>query len=152
MAQNKRVNIAVAGLGRMVFDKPVFDPSADIKQGKRHVHTLLSHVPRAIVVAVCSTEPHEIQWAKENAEYKYYGIKVYESFDAMLNHPGLEALWISTSTDVHASQTLAGIEKGLHVLCEKPLSTDLQEVRKWEFLRQNNGSILEDQSLPLRDL
>lgn len=100
-----------------------------MKQGKRHVHTLISHVPYAAVVAVCSTESHELQWAKENAEYKNFGIKVYDSFDSMLNHPGLEALWISTSTDVHASQTLAGIQKGLHVLCEKPLSTDLEEVR-----------------------
>ena len=47
----------------------------------------------------------------------------------MLAHPKLNAVWISTSTDVHASQTLAGIEKGLHVLCEKPLSTNMEEVR-----------------------
>jgi myo-inositol 2-dehydrogenase/D-chiro-inositol 1-dehydrogenase len=45
----------------------------------------------------------------------------------MLAHPGLQAVWISTSTDVHASQTLAAIAKGIHVLCKKPLSTDLTE-------------------------
>jgi myo-inositol 2-dehydrogenase/D-chiro-inositol 1-dehydrogenase len=108
----KRLNIAVVGLGRM---------------GKRHVHTLIGRVPRANVVAVCSDQPHEIAWAKEN--YADEEIEVYESYDAMLEHPGLEAVWISSSTDVHASQTLAGIKKGLHVLCEKPLSTDLEEVR-----------------------
>lgn len=35
---------------------------------------------------------------------------------------------MSTSTDVHSSQSLAAIDKGLHVLCEKPLSTDMAEV------------------------
>ena len=30
---------------------------------------------------------------------------------------------------MHASQTIAAIEKGLNVLCEKPLSTDIEEVR-----------------------
>jgi len=109
--QKNRVNIAVAGVGRM---------------GKRHVYTLVNRVPRANVVAVCSTESHEQAWARD--EYKNIGIKVYGSYEEMLNHPELHAVWVSTSTDVHARQTLAGIEKGLHVLCEKPLSTDLEEV------------------------
>ena len=96
-------------------------------QGKRHVRTLVNRTARANVVAVCSSEPHELFWARE--EYKNSGISVYSSYDEMLGHPGLQAVWVSTSTDVHARQTLAGIEKGLHVLCEKPLSTDMEEVR-----------------------
>lgn len=100
---------------------------ADTAQGKRHVYTLVNRVPRARVVAVCSDQPHEIAWAKD--AYKDNGIEVYGSFEDMLNHPGLQAVWISTSTDVHARQALGGIKKGLHVLCEKPLSTDLDEVR-----------------------
>jgi len=47
----------------------------------------------------------------------------------MIQHSGLQAVWVSTSTDVHASQTIAAIEKGPNVLCEKPLSTDIEEVR-----------------------
>jgi myo-inositol 2-dehydrogenase / D-chiro-inositol 1-dehydrogenase len=125
---NKRVNIAVAGLGRMV-NIPIdrFNGNADAVQGKRHVHTLVNRVPRANVVAVCSNVEHELSWARE--EYKGSGIEVYTSYEEMLAHPKLNAVWISTSTDVHARQTLAGIDKGLHVLCEKPLSTDMEEVR-----------------------
>jgi len=91
------------------------------------VQTLVNWVPRALVVAVCSTEEHERVWARK--EYKDTGIQVYDSYDEMLDHPELNAVWISTSTDVHARQTLAGIERRLHVLCEKPLSTDMEEVR-----------------------
>lgn len=97
-------------------------------QGKRHVHTLLYRVPRAKVVAVCSTDASEIEWATSNQEYNEFGITVYDNYDNMLAHPGLQAVWISSSTDVHASQSLAAIDKDLHVLCEKPLSTDLAEV------------------------
>ncbi|RKL44797.1 hypothetical protein BFJ72_g3448 [Fusarium proliferatum] len=110
----RTLNIAVVGLGRM---------------GKRHVHTLLYRVPRARVVAVCSSMEHEVKWAKENEEYKEFDISVYDSYDEMLNHPGLQAVWVSTSTDVHSSQSLAAIDKGLHVLCEKPLSTDMAEAQ-----------------------
>ncbi|KAF2019513.1 NAD(P)-binding protein [Aaosphaeria arxii CBS 175.79] len=110
----EQVNIAVVGLGRM---------------GKRHVHTLLYRVPRARVIAVCSATPEEVQWANNNQEYKEFGISVYDNYNDMLTHPKLAAVWISTSTDVHASQSLAAIERGLHVLCEKPLSTDLEEAQ-----------------------
>ena len=110
--QDVKVSIAVAGLGRM---------------GKRHVRTLLNRVPHAQVVAVCSSEPIELEWARN--EYKGWGIEVYDSYDRMIQHAGLQAVWVSTSTDVHAHQTIAAIEKGLNVLCEKPLSTDIEEVR-----------------------
>jgi len=82
------------------------------------------------VVTVCSSTPEEVQWAKDNSEYNEFDITVYNKYDDMLNHPGLQAVWISTSTDVHASQSLLAIAKGLHVLCEKPLSTDLDEVSR----------------------
>ena len=55
---------------------------------------------------------------------------MYDDYDTMLSHPDLQAVWVATSTDVHAIQTLKGIEKNLHVMCEKPVSTDLKEVRR----------------------
>ena len=77
---------------------------------------------------MCSAASHEVEWARSNQDYVDFGITAYDSYEDMLNHPGLQAVWISTSTDVHASQTIKAVEKGLHVLCEKPLSTDLSEV------------------------
>jgi hypothetical protein len=42
MMQNTKVNVAVAGLGRM---------------GKRYVQTLINRVPLPIIVAACSSSP-----------------------------------------------------------------------------------------------
>ena len=70
-----------------------------------------------------------MEWAHNNQEYKDFEIAVYDDYDKMLKHHGLQAVWVSTSTDVHAIQTLKGVERGLHVLCEKPLSTDLAEAQ-----------------------
>ena len=124
-----RIQIAVVGLGRMVWRQSSPTGSCtNNPQGKRHVHTLLYKTPKVQVVAVCSSEPHEVEWAKNNEEYLEFGFTVYGKYEEMLTHPGLQAVWVATSTDVHASQSLEAIEKGLHVLCEKPLSTDLEEV------------------------
>lgn len=65
---------------------------------------------------------------KENEEYQEFGVAVYSNYDKMLANPGLQAVWISTSTDVHASLSLEAIARGVHVLCEKSLNTDLTEV------------------------
>lgn len=113
MPDMKQVTIAVVGLGRM---------------GRRHVHNLNHRVLHARVVGVCTTDANELAWARSNPEYAELGIQVFDDYQKMISMSGLQAVWISTSTDVHASQSLVAIEKNLHVLCEKPLSTDLREV------------------------
>jgi myo-inositol 2-dehydrogenase/D-chiro-inositol 1-dehydrogenase len=44
----------------------------------------------------------------------------------MLEHQGLEAVVVGTATSVHAEETLQAMEKNMHVLCEKPLSTSVK--------------------------
>lgn len=109
-----KLNIAVAGLGRM---------------GKRHAKTLMYRVPQANLAAVCSKDEKELEWARQ-----FFGadgaVKVFDDYDTMIQLPGLQAVWVSTSTNVHALQTTAAVKKGLHVLCEKPLSQNLEEVRR----------------------
>ncbi|KAG9515515.1 NAD binding Rossmann fold oxidoreductase, partial [Aureobasidium melanogenum] len=120
-APSTRLNIAVVGLGRM---------------GKRHAKTLLYRVPHAALVAVCSNDETELEWAREF--FKDSNIEVFSSFDDMLGKDGLQAVWVSTSTNVHASMTTACIKKGLHVLCEKPISQDLEEARAVCTLAKQN--------------
>lgn len=109
--QIRRLRIAVSGLGRM---------------GARHAHNFLHQTPRAVLVAVFSPDPREISWAKENLGP--WGVTIYEDYDEMLKHMGLEAVCIATITSVHAEQSIKAIESGKHVLCEKPLSTELSLV------------------------
>lgn len=108
-----RINIAVVGLGRM---------------GKRHAKTLLYRVPHANLVAVCSIDPTELSWAR--SFFSNGAIKVFDSYDEMIAMPSLQAVWVSTSTNMHAPQSIAAIKKGLHVLCEKPVSQNMDEVRE----------------------
>lgn len=110
-APSTRLNIAVVGLGRM---------------GKRHAKTLMYRVPHANLVAVCSNDETELKWARQF--FSTGNTKVFASFDEMINMEGLQAVWVSTSTNVHASMTTACIKKNLHVLCEKPVSQNLDEV------------------------
>ncbi|KAF2090417.1 NAD(P)-binding protein [Saccharata proteae CBS 121410] len=112
-APTPKINIAVVGLGRM---------------GKRHCKTLMYRVPHANLVAVCTIAEVELSWARSFFG-KDSGVQVFDSYTEMINMPGLHAVWVSTSTDMHASQSIEAINKSLHVLCEKPLSQHLDEAR-----------------------
>lgn len=47
------------------------------------------------------------------------------SLDDLVNDPGIEAVYISTTNELHKEQTLSAAKARKHVLCEKPLALDL---------------------------
>jgi predicted dehydrogenase len=49
--------------------------------------------------------------------------------DELLAHPGLEAVHVATPVALHAAVAIAAAQRGLHVLCEKPLAPNLGQAR-----------------------
>lgn len=108
----RKLQIAAAGLGRM---------------GKRHALNFLERTPRAELVAAFSPDASELEWAREHLAP--HGVKLYSSYDEMIRQPGLDAVVIGTATPVHAEEAIKAMDLNLHVLCEKPLSTNIDIVR-----------------------
>lgn len=74
------------------------------------------------------TSPEQSELDAAAAEF---GVRTYLSYDEMLDkEPDLQAVVISSATTVHADQAITALQRGLHVLCEKPLSTSPEIVRK----------------------
>lgn len=114
-----KLQVAIAGLGRM---------------GARHALHFNNLTPRAQVIAVSSPKPEELEWAKQNLE----GARTYLDYDEMLrSEPSLQAVVVASATSVHAEQAIKAINKGLHVLCEKPLSTRVEEVSPHSLISSN---------------
>ena len=67
--------------------------------------------------------------------------KVYTDWKTMLNEEPLDALIISTPNDSHCPITLAALEKGLHVLCEKPLALDYGEAQSMAQAAKKHNAI-----------
>ena len=65
------------------------------------------------------------EWAEE------LGIrKVYDDPMEVIRLPEVEAVFICTSTPAHAGLSIAAAKAGKHIFCEKPVHTDLSEIRK----------------------
>src|SRR5689334_16737470 len=85
--------------------------------------------PEAEIVAVCD---QQLERAKSAAER--FGGKVYDSVPAMLAAEQLDSVSVATAGfengSHHFEPVIQCLESGVHVLCEKPLSNDIQEARK----------------------
>lgn len=67
--------------------------------------------------------------------------EVFTNFERFLDS-GLDAVSICTPTVYHCEQTLAAFSKGLHVLCEKPISTDLKNATRMVNAARRAGKVL----------
>ena len=54
-------------------------------------------------------------------------IAVYDDWRKAIAHPGLDAVIVALTNDVHHAACMAAFSAGLHVLCEKPLGLSIAE-------------------------
>jgi predicted dehydrogenase len=119
----KNINIAVAGLGFM---------------GVTHLR-VYQKIRQARIVAVCDAVRLPVNGVlcgvsgniKNSADIQLGPrVKVYREFSELLADRDVELVDICTPTALHPAQTIAALQAGKHVLCEKPLAQNVAEARK----------------------
>lgn len=83
------------------------------------------HLPHARLVALADPHPD-----RRNAHASVAGLRTFADWRGMLADCRLDAVYIATPNDSHA-EILEGVAAaGLRVLCEKPLATNLADLRR----------------------
>jgi predicted dehydrogenase len=85
------------------------------------VHALALRSLGIEVVAVAGSRPGR-------AEELGIGVPYGDLVELLAREP-VDVLHVCTPNDVHAAQALAAIERGIHVVCEKPLAVSTEESR-----------------------
>ena len=85
----------------------------------------LRSVPQAQLVAVASRS----RATSESFQLAYPGTSIAPSYEALVENPAVEVVYIATPHHLHAAQTIMTLEAGKHALCEKPFTVTAEEAR-----------------------
>lgn len=96
------VNVGIAGLGRF---------------GSLHAQ-ILSELPGVTIAAICDPD----QSAREAAAARYGGAVTYGLFSDLLDHDGLDCVYVVTPEETHEEMVGLAISRGLPTFLEKPLA------------------------------
>ncbi|MDX9880697.1 MAG: inositol 2-dehydrogenase [Prolixibacteraceae bacterium] len=106
----KKINVAVAGLGRI---------------GKIHLKNLCRNFPEIKVVAAMDVFDESKAIADE------FNVPVFvKTFDELLAVDGVDAVVICSPTDTHADYVVKAAKAGKQIFCEKPLDLSLDRVKE----------------------
>jgi predicted dehydrogenase len=89
--------------------------------GKRRRH-FIDLQPHFKTVAVCDRNIKSIGALPPD-------VKAFETYQELLQEE-LDVLFVCMTNDVNAKVTMAGLQKGLHVFCEKPPGRDLNDIAR----------------------
>lgn len=71
-----------------------------------------------------------------------YGATAYRTVDELLNDQDISAVSICAANFAHAELTIAALNAGKHVLCEKPMAVTLEECEAMVAAAKKNGKYL----------
>lgn len=123
----REINVGIVGCG-------------GIANGK-HLPAL-KNLGNVKLVAFCDIVEEKAKKAAE--EFGVEGARVYTDYTEMLKSEGadMEAVHVLTPNSSHSPITVAALESGRHVMCEKPMAKDLAGAQAMLDAAKKSGKIL----------
>jgi len=117
----KKLKIGIIGAGRI---------------GRLHGDNIVGRVPNAKLAAIADPmmNGEMMEWAAR------LGVtKCFHNPEEIMHDPGIDAVFICSSTSTHADLIIQAAGAGKHIMCEKPIHTDINMIRKALAAAENAG-------------
>lgn len=85
---------------------------------------------------------YDINLERAAALAKQYGGTAYATVEELLANPDIDAVSVCAANFAHAELTIAALNAGKHVLCEKPMAITLAECEAMVEVAKKNGKYL----------
>ena len=113
----KEIKVGIVGLGRL---------------GSVHAQNLAFKIPGCKLVAACSLEQKELDWAKDYLKVEY----TTTDYKKMVDEADIEAVVIVSSSPEHCWMIEYALDAGKHVFTDKPLGCSTspgQDLLPWLY-------------------
>ena len=118
-----KVKLGIIGIGNM---------------GSSHIRNYLKgDMPEIEITAVADIKPDRLAWAKEQLPE----VKTFDTASALMDSGEVEAILIATPHYDHPPLVMEGLNKGLHVMSEKPAGVYTKKVREMNAVADNSDKI-----------
>ena len=102
--------------------------------GRNQVNPAIRASGNAELLAVASRDSARASdFATQGGIPRHYG-----SYEALLDDPEVDAVYIPLPNSMHREWTIRAAEKGKHILCEKPLATTAADCREMQAAAEAN--------------
>lgn len=121
--KNRKINIALVGCGRI---------------SNNHLKTIFNLNKKLRLVALCDSKKERLEVAEKTFNDLFHSKKcedeifLFEDFSKLIyeistKKVSIDLLVLATPSGLHASQTIAAANVGVHVCTEKPISTNWED-------------------------
>lgn len=100
----------------------------------------LKKLPNVKMVAFCDIIPERAQKAKE--EYGTPDAAVYTDYRDLVARDDIEVVHVLTPNCAHAELSIAALNSGKHVMCEKPMAASYKEAQEMVDAAKRSGKFL----------
>ncbi|MCM3746929.1 Gfo/Idh/MocA family oxidoreductase [Paenibacillus pasadenensis] len=100
----------------------------------------LAKVQEAEMAAFCDIVRERAEEAK--GKFGSPEAAIYENYKDLLNDPSITVVHVCTPNDSHADITIAALEAGKHVMCEKPMAKTAEDARRMLEAAKRTGKKL----------
>ena len=120
---NTPIRVGIAGLGRSGWNI--------------HAKTIEALPDHFTVAAVSDPDANR----RAEAEQRF-GCKHYDEFEALIADDDLELIVVASPNRLHAEHTMAALQAGKHVLCEKPFAMSAEEADRVIAVSNETGKLV----------
>ncbi|MCI8554528.1 MAG: Gfo/Idh/MocA family oxidoreductase, partial [Clostridiales bacterium] len=110
-----------------------------IANGK-HMPSLKKEEARVEMVAFCDLIPERAE--KAAADYGVTGARVYTDYHELLKEDDIDVVHVCTPNRSHCEITVAALEAGKHVMCEKPMAKTAADAKRMLDAAKKSGKKL----------
>lgn len=120
----ENVKIGIIGIGNMGSSHSLY-----LNNGE---------VPGAVLTAVCDQNPERLKWAKETLDEN---IQMFDNTESFFEFGDIDAVIVATPHYDHPPLAIKALQKGLHVLVEKPVGVFTKNVRELNEVAKKSGKV-----------